>query len=738
MAKKKTDSVSFRVSPRTMQMLGRENISSPMVGLIELVKNAYDADASTVRIIFRRASKPEGSITIIDDGEGMNQTDLLDKWLVISTNNKQIYNRTSTGRVKVGEKGIGRLALDRLGRRSIITSQKEGSETAVRLDIDWNKYDKEEGQLHEVEHPLESIPVDTTIRSGTVIELSNLRDQWSPEDYQKLHLDLALLVPPSDHDTADFKVVLDCDEAPNLSGRVSSPMTKLAEYHLESTLNAQGRIHHRLIHRTGEVQEDKRSWSEAFDSSFERTVPASGPLRFTLYFYLRDQTAVKDTSIKLADLRNFLDHYSGVRIYRDKFRVKPYGDPGGDKDWLGLNHRKVRNPAAINRREWVVGESQIFGTISISRDQNSKLQDQTNREGLIENAAYYDMTRFILHAIQFLERERHNRYQNEAKTSKQGELLPVEDALLESQNELNVIANEIRQTGRKISTGPLFETEETKQLEQLAMQIEEVSAQVQQTQRAYVAEQTERQIMLGLSTLGIAMAFFGHETIRAVDSLLNRAKLLSFSIAKLPSDEQSKAQRHLDVLIEAANTVHTWGDFALNRISRDKRTRVDISLNDIIVNVFETFGGILSDHGTNYDISGISNIPKVRAFAMDFEAVIINFIANSLEALKKKPRAQRSIRVTTMKEGQNIVIAFSDSGLGIPERDVKQIFDPLYSTKVDRAGKPVGTGMGLKIVHDIIESYDGNITVRPNCDLGGAEFCISIPNRQSRGKRNGR
>lgn len=106
--------ISFLVSSRTVRMLGRENVSSSTVALTELIKNAYDADAEKVVVTFGRASRKNGQIIVEDDGNGMDFGELRDNWMVVGTDVKERKPTTKKGRVKVGKKGIGRFALERL------------------------------------------------------------------------------------------------------------------------------------------------------------------------------------------------------------------------------------------------------------------------------------------------------------------------------------------------------------------------------------------------------------------------------------------------------------------------------------------------------------------------------------------------------------------------------------------------------------------------------------------------
>jgi hypothetical protein len=350
----------FRVSPRTMQMLGRESISSPITAIMELVKNSYDADAKLVKIIMRGVSHRDGSIIIDDLGEGMNWNDLHDKWLVISTDNKLQSPVTFRKRIKVGEKGIGRLAMNRLGDSANIITNKEG-ERAIRLYLDWTRYEQEHGELHEILHPVSMLDILPNAPAGTTIHITSLRDRWRANEIDELVDNLALMLPPWGNRVDEFSIELDCDERPDVNGPIQSPMIEVAEFTLRSEITVDGEIHHTLRHRSGAVSEDRRSWSEAFQELSPGAKPACGPLAAELLYYLTESVRVGDIRVDRASISNFLSQYHGIRIYRDSFRVKPYGDPGKDRDWLGLNLRKVRNPAAVTREGYrISGNHTIF------------------------------------------------------------------------------------------------------------------------------------------------------------------------------------------------------------------------------------------------------------------------------------------------------------------------------------------------------------------------------------------
>jgi signal transduction histidine kinase len=729
-------SLAFTINPRTMQMLGRENVSSAMVAILELVKNAYDADAGKVWLRFKAASQPDGSIWIEDNGVGMDLDDLRGKWMSISTNNKQRDPITSKGRVKVGETGIGRLALDRLARLTSLTTHRRNKE-GLKVLINWTAYERQEGQLHEITHPLVRVPARRDDRSGTVLELRGLRDRWTSEDYATLYSDLSLLIPPYDTEPAEFEIIFDCDEAPELCGPVRSRMDALAEYDLASTLSGDGRIHHVLTSRSGQIIEDSRDWQEAFDGVAAGYRPACGAVALKVHFYLRDVASLRGTSIDRADLLFFLERYQGIRIYRDNFRVMPYGDPLRGGDWLGLNARRVKSPAGVATGSggWRVAENQVVGRVLLTRQGNPALDDQTNREGLVANLAFRDLRAFVLHGIEFLERERQKHRQLEKPARKSPR--EAETTLDAAVTGLLKQAQSLRGTLAALSGGAA--PAQAPVLRAVIADVERWADAVAGAASAVNERETERQLMLGLATVGIAMAAFGHETARSINLVLANSVLLQRPLDLLPEPPRVAAKDNLATLVKAADRIDEWGQFALDRVRRDKRTIRDIDLSHAIRNSLKPFAGLLARLSVKTEFDLPAQLPLYRAFAMEVEAIIINLVTNAIVALEQTPLSDRRISVSTAYEANSEAfrITFADSGKGIPDQDIGRIWDPLFTTKVDDKGRPIGTGLGLTIVRSIVEEHDGSITLVGHGRLGGAEFSVVLPKQYIRRIRNG-
>jgi signal transduction histidine kinase len=713
-------------------MLGRENISSPVTAVMELVKNAYDADASKIRLLFERASEGNGSVVIADDGEGMDRDDLIEKWLLISTDNKARNPISPSGRVKVGEKGIGRLAMNRIADRAVVITHKR-PQVGTKLELDWTRYNEDRGDLHAIKHPISPVAIESEARSGTTIQMTELRDRWNERLYEALYDDLALFVPPFDPNMIDFRIEFECDERPDLSGPVSSPMLAVAEYALESVLDEYGRIHQKLTHRSGAVAKDIRMWDEAFADVPPGQLPACGPVRFLVYFYLEPGPSLRSVGVSTADMRAFLRRYGGVRIYRDGVRVKPYGDPGPASDWLGLNARRVSSPGGVSSKSgYRVAAGQIVAGLFISRITNPEVVDQTNREGLVENKAYHDLFRFALFGIQYLERERSR--QERARREAEGQTGTAEDV----EEKLETIVDELVSVAAGLDTaigpadsGSTASVGLAENVRAASATMRGLASDLEAARSAVEEHQNERQALLGLATLGIAMVTFGHETTRAVNNLLNRVRFLQDAIVHLPDPHKETAVHDLKILNSAAEQIESWGQFALSHVRRDKRERRNVTWNEVIPDVLKRFKSVTDARKVAIELDLSTALPPIKAFRMDFDAILVNLVTNALDAMFHTPLPSRRLRIgTSVDEGAGVLrVVFADSGKGIRDEDVINIFDPLFTTRIDERGNLAGTGMGLAILQDLVKSYGGTISVTSRGQLGGAEFTLEFPNR---------
>jgi signal transduction histidine kinase len=719
---------TFKVDARVLLSLGRESIKDNTTALVELIKNAYDADAQRVDIEVQSepVSTPSDFIRIADNGHGMTTNDIDTKWLRIGYSEKRTKTISEKGRRETGEKGIGRLSADRLGAVLELRS-KQDAHPAVGISVNWNQFDQDGTDISAVDvealkSPSPTLPP-TTHRhkstSGTEIVIRQLRQSWTPEDLNRLEHELSSLIAPSD--VADeFQIWLKRPKAK--MERLASSMDMSAELAMDASFDAKGRLTYTITEKpknkggkrhtskTGKV-----NWNE-IASNNALSDYSLGRIRVALSFHLRVAANLSD-GLTLSQLRDYLDRNAGVRIYRDGVRVKPYGDldhPEGD--WLGMSARKTSNPAGAGRKSFRFAANQIVGSVYIGRDTNKSLLDSAAREGLVQGQAYALLKNAVYYCISLLESAYHTAF-TEAK--------PPAPSDTES---LPSVVTTMKSTLESLSKDLSAQGEPHKVLAQSAAKLRLVTETFQRAQRKIEELANESVIYRGLATVGISSAVFGHET----ESALAQAKLSSSVVL----EELAASQPDLDMCLdemhaaeEAIARVDLWGQFALNRIRRDKRRRAEINLSELLSGLAVELRPLFEAKKIKLTTK-ISSDLKLRGFAMDLESIALNLLTNAYHAAGLKSK-NREVHLSLSRIGNPppgfLKLTVSDSGNGIAKENLAQIWTPLFSTKSDEKGNLVGTGLGLSIVQSVTRDIEATVRTVGKGPLGGATIEVLIP-----------
>ncbi|HBT4784678.1 TPA: hypothetical protein MB326_005236, partial [Klebsiella pneumoniae] len=266
----------------------------------------------------------------------------------------------------------------------------------------WKKYEVRDKSFFDIKHNVFTVDYPSEDKYGQILPrghgtrmiLLGLKDDWAGYLYKDLAKELRLLVSPFfANDEFKIEMATDFDESQNLN---SSEILDYSRWSAEASVNEDGSISAEYRYKNELVDSFTLPWNEWINN--RNNIPSCGPLDVKLYYIPRE--SVSDIDLKIKQIRSFLDANQGVRIYRDNFRVRPYGEPSGKGDWLDLGLRKVRNPEGMRQGNWKVGPNQIVGAVFINRDKNSTLNDQANREGIVENESFYDLRTFILKVIE--------------------------------------------------------------------------------------------------------------------------------------------------------------------------------------------------------------------------------------------------------------------------------------------------------------------------------------------------
>ena len=421
----------FRPRARLLQLLGDQLIGTPRLAVFELVKNAYDADAETVTVTLENAGTPNATITIEDDGDGMTLETIRDIWLVPAHDHRDLQRkarqRTRLNRLPLGEKGVGRFAVHKLGESiELITRAKDSLECVVT--IDWTALIRKPFLSDaEVSVKARQPEVFAKKRTGTKITISHLREtNWSRGDVRRLLRQITSISSPFGAKSDHFQAVLKVPEHPEWISGVPDVEALLARapWHfkfsfkngiLDWTYKFRGVTGIKLESRQKSehdqkmlvVQErdfDEFGSAQGIKTSKPKRILADaaiangiGPVTGEFFVFDRDRAVLN----KLGDtqlVQNFLDENGGVRVYRDGIRVYNYGEPGDD--WLGLDLRRVNTPTRNISRNIVIG------AIDLSLEASEELKEKTNREGFVENDAYRQLKKIVLGGLAVLEIER--------------------------------------------------------------------------------------------------------------------------------------------------------------------------------------------------------------------------------------------------------------------------------------------------------------------------------------------
>lgn len=737
---------ALRPRARILRTLGSDLISSETVALIELVKNSYDADARVVLIRFSgELTAGAGMLEVIDDGHGMDLQTVQSAWMEPATDlkKKAKVSRTLKRRL-LGEKGIGRFAAARLAAELELITRAAGGSSEVYGIFDWSQFDNDALYLDEVlilteERPaIEITPQWLLARhatenrasapssgtQGTILRMHRLNRAWDDKDLEVMRRGLSRLVSPYSGDR-DFRIMVelpDGDEA-HTSEITPPEILKYPHYTIEGEVSADGRYHLRIQLLSTNQKESlqglfKRSQvggrshvvdvegaSDVIIAEPERI--KCGAFKIELSVWDRDQLESVDQKIGtgIRSIRNDLDAIAGINIYRDGFRVLPYGEP--DNDWLRLDLRRVQTPGLR------LSNNQLTGYILISADQNPELKDQSNREGLGSNQAFLDLHETTLLILSKLEALRYDAKKRER--GKSGEQPRNGGALsMVDMNDLrDVLRQEMPQNDRALEL-----------LNQKTAEWEAKISDIRNVVSRYHA----------LATLGQLIDKVIHDGRQPLATIQTQA-----SLGREQLDEYIEPEADADVdvpnavLGRSSHRFHLISQSAalldttfrrLEPLSGRKRGRPKkLYLEELIRDAFGYFEKEIEELGIN--VSTPKDEFLVTVEPTEMKEVFINLISNSVYWLQQTPREGRAILVKCARTSSGAIeIVFADSGPGVPLRNRHSIFDPYFTTK------PNGVGLGLAIAGEIVRDYyEGSLELLDTGPLKGAAFRITLRKR---------
>ena len=693
---KESGTYKIRPAGRLVLTIGRDLIQDVHAAVVELVKNAYDADSPDVAIQFQGTSHGAGYIvTIADNGHGMTREDVITKWMVPSTSDKLDRRTSPSGRVMQGRKGVGRYATSVLGNTLLLeTGTAKGEETQAL--IEWDQFEKAQ-YLDDVE-----ITVQTTSSSsarGTRLTIegdASHREEWTDARFNQLRTELRKLQSPieSASQIDDFQIKLSVKDMPDCSdidGEVIEPfpLYDLFDYRISGSIDTEG---------IGDFEYSIQKIGQSPDEIVPRrlrTPTGCGPLLFDIRVYDRDSASIRaligrgltdDAGGYLGsnEARRLLNRFNGIGVYRHGFRIRPLGDP--EFDWLKLNQRRVQNPSMR------IGGNQVIGIVQIDSEEISGLVEKSARDGLREDSAFANLKRITTEVISLLEtrRFRHRRMMEEATIK--GRIDKDFATLLSSER----VKRRIQSVLVEISASG------------------EAAAQID----GYLdADQRMKNVALnrlrddmtryeGQVTLGKIVEVVLHEGRRPLGFFRNEYPYLrSYRDSFLEKGDEGSLE---DIVFVANGMANSAEEFVrlfnqldpLSARRRGPKTEFDIA--PILKQSFGLFTNALRTHGISFSID-CPDKATMRGWSEDLSRILANLIDNSLYWLAETWDGAKMIVVSVTTENGTVTrVDYQDSGPGIDPLNIQNdlIFEPNFSTK------PNGTGLGLAIAGEAASRND--------------------------------
>lgn len=716
--------VAFRPRARLVSVLGEHLISDPAVGLIELVKNAYDADATQVVVEARQTRVPDaGSVVVRDNGCGMTLEDLTLKWLSPAVDHKekekQRGERTALGRLPIGEKGVGRFAVHHLGRDlQLVTRAKAQPEIA--LTINWDEFDESDGFLDGMtfevtERDPEVFSGDET---GTVLEIGRLRAPWNEPLLRKVHRTLRRLQSPLQEDRSSFRVGFVCPEAPELENIDSTDILERAHYEFRAVVQPDGECDFEYICRHPAVPGRSRSGTQSLLplAGDDLASPQCGSFWVNLYVWDRSSSHLQASGVP----RRELDAHSGVSLFRDGLRVLPYGEPGDD--WLFLDQERIQAPADR------IGNNQVIGLVLVDQSTNLQLRDKTNREGLIENQAFQDLRSLVRSAIRlfttYWRSDRPSSTQS-ATPRRRGDLdaaLAIAGAIGETARDDVPVRRPDAPSAPAASDAASSVTGETMtQREAVA----ELLSELGDVSEAIRDEAAQREILRQLAATGLAAERVVHEFGRQVAAALLHLDRLETTLRDDAAAREAAAA--------VAVCLRTLRDEFRVLAPYETAGRVDRK-REISVRAAVDLAVLLNQHNlvsSGIDLGVVGDDFRVRSRQAALVQILDNLLHNACHWLSTRRSTDRRVIVALDPVRQRLAVA--DSGPGVHAEIVERVFEPFTTLKVE------GTGLGLYISAELAESLGcllrlgdpGDADMSP---LTGATFVLDFQPDQEDGQ----
>jgi len=718
--------VSFTSQGRLLQELGLRLVASPEVALVELIKNAYDADSPDCDVRLVRNDK---ALVVADHGHGMTLDDFKTKWMQIATGSKAAEQKSPRfKRLLTGAKGIGRFAVrflgDQLTLESTAFDDAREQLTTLRAIFNWPEFDETE-DLSQTPVPYELIAAPENAKSGTTLTIGKLRRGVAFTTSRELRTNVLKIVSPLHgletgkfHRAAEqgrsdpgFKVALPGDE-PTSDTNLADVV--LGHYWARLTISLK---HDKVIFA---VSFPGRRKPRVLKVNTETNI--SKGLFADIRFFPRRKGVFQSTEVDGRIAWQWVRDNAGVSVIDHGFRIKPYGF--ADDDWLNLDL-----DGAHNERDWrtVIAKSnfpippelrpkpadnpalnlphnaQLVGAVFIEtirkqkRNEKDDLIPAMDREGLLGNPGFAHLKEYVRAGIEWLahcDKEELSRLESaEAKADAKSARADIQKAITDIQE--------------SDSLTPGDRSRIVKQYRALADRLDE--------QEEYAAR--SRQSLMTMSLLGVVAGFMTHES----DAMLHDLKQANHQIARLARkhSELKDTSRELAERLERFRGFVDYSKLFIKKAASDDLK--PFSAAGQVRYIIGRFRAFADERGIDVrsDVGSDVSSPSIPVAA--YSGVLLNLYTNALKAILSVQASipEPQIVFRAWNEGEKHIVEVLDNGAGVPPELRKRIWEPLYTT-TSYAGNPFGPGMGLglTLVQQVVKELGGRVTLLPKPPAG--------------------
>lgn len=742
--------LSFRISAGLKNIIGRDLISDKYIAIFELVKNSYDAGASKVDISFVRTDNEHEQIIISDNGCGMTYNDIVEKWLFVAYSEKKPQNRQKASyrdkikREVAGAKGVGRFSCDRLGAVLTLITKTEFETFANKVVVNWNDFELDDAQEF-IDIPVQYSTVDALpsgYSKGTCLIVDALRESWSRDELLRLKRSLMKLISP-DANKGDLPFDINLivpDERENdnkvLGKRGINPdrdtvngiihndifeKLNIKTTSIELNISENGKLITSRLTDRGEyifsVVEKNRNYYRLQDISI-------------VVFYLNQSAKVNFTR-QMGGVQP--KNYGSVFIYKNGFRINPYGDPG--QDFFGIDQRKAQGWKRF------LGTREIMGRISIKGDNDQFVETTSRAHGFIQTPAV-DMlaSLFLEKVLKVLEKYVVNliNWGEPLKSNPQHTISPNEigdqiisqfitsvdskdivsvdynpsiltrsstqgsqDNITTSLKKLENVAERTGDTGLISLAQSLKKRTESiiAHNVQLEEENEEKSRALTMAQKEGQAREHQIYFLKGAANQNVTNLVNGfHSIYTLTDATRGNIGYLRDLLAPIDVDNKDFIMAIVGQIHQANEKAHKLADLAIHG-NQSLRQGGSHSLNDFIREYIDEGFTV---EGLKYEL-----VQNDSAFDCKFDSSSIGIIIDNIASNSVKAGAT-VLQIVLTETSKYVEVAFSDNGIGLTENiDPKSLFEWGFSS--NRVKK--GFGIGLYHIKQLVDEMKGTVEI---------------------------